>query len=301
MDRAFEQGRLNGRDGADEFRGELQKVQENLRKFAVELHEMAYGTRHKDALTPPVMSNTDMEAVFKPLAFGFTHHTAALKGVAENIRKDEIEAVKARRSALLPAGGNAQRQRRVRTQLDSRCRRRHSLGNIQSRRCAGAGGKRISQGSGLSFPVSGGGYTGCFLTQRLGNGELHPDVAAPNGPDPAPVRYLRQHAKFLSPNNLKEKWSMVTATLAGMLLNWTAPMLVILLLALGAGKLPEIHWKHVLFGQAGCASWRWWPTDGGCGGAKSPACDGHGPRCSAGVHRNHRRGITARMHLPQSY
>jgi len=51
--RAFEEGRLNGRDGADEFRGELQGVQEELRKSAADLHEMAYGTRRADALTPP--------------------------------------------------------------------------------------------------------------------------------------------------------------------------------------------------------------------------------------------------------
>ena len=249
-DRAFEQGRLNGRDGADEFRGELQKVQENLRKFAVELHEMAYGTRHKDALTPPVMSNTDMEEVFKPLAFGFTHQTAALKGVAENIRKDEFEAVKARRSALLPAGGNAAKaapgQDAIGLALSGGGIRSaiFSLGVVQV-----LAEKGFLKEVDFLSTVSGGGYTGCFLTQRLGNGELHSDVAAPNGPDPAPVRYLRQHAKFLSPNNLKEKWSMVTSTLAGMLLNWTAPLLVLLLLALGVGKLPAIDWPHVLIGS----------------------------------------------------
>src|SRR4029077_10379833 len=41
-DRARDEGRLNGRDGADEFRGELQDVQKQLRAFAEELHEMAY-------------------------------------------------------------------------------------------------------------------------------------------------------------------------------------------------------------------------------------------------------------------
>ena len=33
--RAFEEGRLNGRDGADEFRGELQNVPEELCKFGL--------------------------------------------------------------------------------------------------------------------------------------------------------------------------------------------------------------------------------------------------------------------------
>lgn len=36
-DRAFEEGRLNGRDGADEFRDELQDVLEELRKSASSL------------------------------------------------------------------------------------------------------------------------------------------------------------------------------------------------------------------------------------------------------------------------
>ena len=82
--------------------------------------------------------------------------------------------------------------------------------------------------------VSGGGYTGCFLTQRLGNGEPHSAVAAPHGPDPEPVRYVRQHAKFLSPSQSQGEMVDGDRDARGMLLNWTAPLLVILLLALCA-------------------------------------------------------------------
>src|SRR5712692_7175931 len=82
--------------------------------------------------------------------------------------------------------------------------------------------------------VSGGGYVGCFLTSRLGNEEPHTNVAFPHGPDPDPVRYLRQHAKYLTAIDLKERWSMVMATLAGMILNWTAPLFLIALAALAA-------------------------------------------------------------------
>ena len=35
--------RFNARDGADEFRGELEGVQEQVRAFATELNAMAYG------------------------------------------------------------------------------------------------------------------------------------------------------------------------------------------------------------------------------------------------------------------
>src|SRR5215469_3190974 len=50
--RAHTEGRLNSRDGANEFRADLSEVQRKLRDFAAELHEMAYGTKHEDTLTP---------------------------------------------------------------------------------------------------------------------------------------------------------------------------------------------------------------------------------------------------------
>ncbi len=43
--------------------------------------------------------------------------------------------------------------------------------------------------------VSGGGYTGSFLTARLGAGSAQQDVAGPYGQDPEPIRYLRHHEK----------------------------------------------------------------------------------------------------------
>ena len=95
--RAFEEGRLNGRDGADEFRGELEGVQRDLRTFASELHEMAYGAKHDDALAPDVMSQANLDALLAPLAFGFTAHTPVLNATAAQIAKDEHEAVALRR------------------------------------------------------------------------------------------------------------------------------------------------------------------------------------------------------------
>ena len=58
--------------------------------------------------------------------------------------------------------------------------------------------------------VSGGGYTGSFLTTTLVDGpasggsidDLHENIAGPYGPDPGPVRYVRQHAKYLMANGL---------------------------------------------------------------------------------------------------
>ena len=88
--------------------------------------------------------------------------------------------------------------------------------------------------------VSGGGYTGSFLTARLGNNEAYADVAGPHGPDPAAIQHLRHHAKYLTAIDLKDRWSMVTATLAGMILNWSAPVFLIALAALGAHLLARI-------------------------------------------------------------
>jgi hypothetical protein len=82
--------------------------------------------------------------------------------------------------------------------------------------------------------VSGGGYMGSFLTSRLGQNEPYDDVAGPHGPDPSAIRYLRYHAKYLTAVDLKDTWSMVTATLAGMILNWSAPVLLVVLAALAA-------------------------------------------------------------------
>src|SRR6516165_1802588 len=57
-DRAHAEGRLNSRDGANEFRADLEKVQIELRKFAVDLQDMAYGPTHAtdDALAPEVLT-----------------------------------------------------------------------------------------------------------------------------------------------------------------------------------------------------------------------------------------------------
>ena len=79
--------------------------------------------------------------------------------------------------------------------------------------------------------VSGGGYTGSFLTARVGGGEDFTNIARPHGPDPDPIRHLRQNSKYLSAVDLKQRWLMVVSTMAGLLLNWTAPLCVVAALA----------------------------------------------------------------------
>jgi hypothetical protein len=229
--RALAEGRLNSRDGADEFRGDLGAVQEKLRQFAVTLHEMAYGTKLEDELTGPALSKDELDRCFQDVAFGVG--TGMLIPDPATINADEAAEV-ARRRALhkidkrpeTPDGRNA-----VGLAL--------SGGGIRSA-TFGLGVVQVLAERGLLkdvdflSTVSGGGYAGSFLTTRLGNGQPQSDVAGPYGPDPLPIRYLRLHAKYLAALDLKQGWSMVTATLAGMLLNWTAPLLVVAIAALVA-------------------------------------------------------------------
>lgn len=95
--RAYEEGKLNGRDGADEFRGELQIVQAKLREFARELHGMAYGQEAEDKQAPDVMPESDLDALFDPLAFGFMATSPEMAEKARLIANDEAAAVAKRR------------------------------------------------------------------------------------------------------------------------------------------------------------------------------------------------------------
>src|SRR5258708_88197 len=68
--RAREEGRLNSRDGGDEFRGDLAKVQDKLREFARTLHDMPYGKPGADNETPKALSDVELASCFVEVAFG---------------------------------------------------------------------------------------------------------------------------------------------------------------------------------------------------------------------------------------
>ncbi len=210
---------------------------------------MAYGTAHLDSLAPDVMQSEEMEKLFRPLPFGFVAHSPGLREIASKIASDEGRAVGSRREKLgietavgMDATGLALSGGGIRSAT-------FGLGVVQV-----LAEKGFLKEVDFLSTVSGGGYTGCFLTQALGNGEDQSTVAAPHGPDTDPVRYVRQNAKYLLVGNLKEQWSMVTATLAGMILNWTAPLLVILSLAAVVSQVDgwgaAEYWKFTLGGAA---------------------------------------------------
>ncbi len=225
--RAYSEGRLNSRDGADEFRIDLQDVQDKLREFACHLHQMAYRQPATDALTPRPMSDGDLDRCFSEIPFGIVKGLLIPDEIVDGINAAEKKAVQQRRAKLgviATEGKNA-----VGLGL--------SGGGIRSATfCLGVtqvlAQRHLLKDVDFLSTVSGGGYVGCFLTTRIESKESYQSIASPRGPDSAPIRYLRQHTKYLTAINLWERWSMVTSTVAGMLLNWTAPLFVIVSAAL---------------------------------------------------------------------
>ena len=266
--RAKTEGRLNSRDGADEFRGELAGVQGRLRDFAARMSVMAYGPPpHHDRLTRPAIDHDELIRCFQPIRYGIPagyllEHLGANNQERKAINASEHQEIVQRRRIFHEAGtapaevdaaGLALSGGGIRSAI-------FSLGVVQVLADRG-----LLRDVDLLSTVSGGGYTGCFLSRYLGG---RPEAGAAKdsdaigeagvggslGPDPAAIRHIRLHAEYLSPVNLKVAWSMVTATLAGLVLNWTVPLLVIVITALIAGKVvakcPPVFWKY----SVGCSA-----------------------------------------------
>jgi hypothetical protein len=255
-DRARVEGRLASKDGADELRGDLEAARLRLRAFSEELQSIAYGVSKEDVEAPPALSDAELADCLRPLQFGIaTNRTdvaaeapvptsggvraqGQARGYLETIaliNASEASDIHIRRSAL-PHPGRPGHDA-VGLAL--------SGGGIRSATfCLGVVQVLAQRGllEHVDFlsTVSGGGYTGSFLTTTLPEGAAADVVGGPHGPDPMPVAQLRANAKYLTSANLWETWSKVTATVAGMLLNWTAPLFVVFLAALVAASVhPE--------------------------------------------------------------
>ena len=79
-----------------------------------------------------------------------------------------------------------------------------------------------------------------FFTSWVGQDGDFNHLSKPHGPDTLAFQHVRQNAKYLSAIDLKERWKLVVGTLAGMLLNWTAPIFVVAAAACFLGLL----WKR---------------------------------------------------------
>src|SRR5713101_3318799 len=216
--RALKAGVLDSRDGANEFRADLARVKRSLVFFAERLQLMAYGQVVPDEVTPEVLDANEIARCFRPVRFGLDETWAH----AKRINADEAAEVAARRNRLpikkdsdVDAVGLAL-----------------SGGGIRSATfCLGVTQVLAERGLMKYFDflstVSGGGYTGSFITSRIGGGADFEQIASPFGPDTHAIRYLRQNAKYLSAVDLKHRWLMVTGTLAGLIMNWMAPLFVL--------------------------------------------------------------------------
>ena len=238
--RAHDEGRLNSRDGADDFREDLAALRGELVKFAKHLHVMAYGSEFADETTPAVMSQAELDACFLPMEFGIA--SDRLIHDPTDINASERSEVEARRRHFdigitnLDAVGLGL-----------------SGGGIRSATfCLGAvqvlAQRDLLKDVDFLSTVSGGGYTGSFLSSWLGNNTPHSAVASPDGPDPDAVRHLRQNAKYMSASDLKGRWAMAITVLAGMLLNWSGLLALLALAALvaKAGMAIDTKWPALI-------------------------------------------------------
>lgn len=236
--RALEAGVLDSRDGANDFRDDLRVVRGKLTAFANELQQMAYGRVEEDQETPPVLDDDQVDECFKPFQHGLDEglaNTVDAK-LIRHINQDERHEVLRRRKlhdvarhdedASFDAVGLALSGGGIRSAT-------FCLGVVQVL----AQRKLMPQFDYLST-VSGGGYTGSLISSLIGGGADFDEMAAPFGPDTAPIRHVRRNAKYLSVVDLKQRWFLIVGALAGLLVNWTAPLSVLSSFALIASFPP---------------------------------------------------------------
>jgi uncharacterized membrane protein YkvI len=227
---AYKSGVLESRDGANSFRIELIGVQARLVSFSAKLQELAYGSSMPDETAVEVMNDLELNKLFLTVPFGIGHFSngeAISKDRVEEINKSESEAISRRRahySINVKNGSDA-----VGLAL--------SGGGIRSATfCLGVvqvlAERGLIKDVDYISTVSGGGYVGSLITSTIGGSRQFSELANPHGPDTSIIRHVRQNAKYLSAANLKQRWLMVTGTLAGLLLNWTALLGVVAVVAL---------------------------------------------------------------------
>lgn len=224
--RAHKAGILDSRDGSNEFRSELAKLQVKLANFSLVLQMMAYQTQIKDELTPPVIPINEIERTFSPIKYGIDISTDDVISNAKEINQSEFNDIVARR-----ANYNIKKEKD-----EDAVGLALSGGGIRSATfCLGVVQVLAERGLMKDFDylstVSGGGYIGSFLTMLVNGDEDFKKTAKPYGPDTNNVRYVRQNAKYLSSVDLKQRWSMAISLIIGLLLNWTGPLSFISLAA----------------------------------------------------------------------
>jgi predicted acylesterase/phospholipase RssA len=225
--RAYQAGVLDSKDGANEFRIDLNTLRVKLIDFCEQLQMMAYGGICKDKITPPVVNFDDLEKCFIPIEFGIPNDTLGKVHNFCDINTSEAAEIQARREHY--SINKTEKNDAVGLSL--------SGGGIRSATfCLGVvqvlSEKKLMKDFDYLSTVSGGGYIGSFITSTLSQKEGYEAISKPYGPDTDPIRHIRQNAKYLSAANLKQRWMMVTGALAGLILNLSAPIGIIAAIAL---------------------------------------------------------------------
>ena len=226
--RAYKSGVLDSRDGANDFRADLAEVRPRLAAFAAELQKLAYGEFQPDDLTPAVINDDELEKCLSPLQFGIDE----TDDIWKQINSSEAKDINARRSLHVvetkqgfDASGLSLSGGGIRSAT-------FCLGVLQVLADRG-----LMKDIDYLSTVSGGGFVGGFISSLIGSGATFDQIASPSGPDSNPVAHLRQNAKYLSAVNLKQRWMIISGTLSGLILNWTAPLAILSVLALLASYI----------------------------------------------------------------
>lgn len=160
--RAQTEGRLDSRDGANDFRVDLATLRVRLREFAGELQEMAYDSRAEDEDTPSAMPPPAVEALFGDLRNGIPKQNNLIEvDQTAQINASEREAVERRRGQY---GIATDRANAVGLGL--------SGGGIRSATfCLGVvqvkADKKLLRDVDFLSTVSGGGYLGTYLSTTI--------------------------------------------------------------------------------------------------------------------------------------
>ncbi|MBO9400522.1 hypothetical protein [Shimia sp. R9_3] len=250
------EGALKQRDEAIAFRNALADVRTKLHAFANELHIMAYGEELKDQIQKEPQADLIGE---ETLTFGIPE--TAL------VNREDAKKINAAESAEILEIRRANGKQTSSEMVEDAAGLAFSGGGIRSASfCLGVAqvlaDKNLLRDVDVLSTVSGGGYIGAFLSQRLGTSSVPQNdppsvqIASPNGPDTEPVAYVRKRAAYLSMGSFFPTFVATCRIIAGMLLNWTAPASLVSLIALVCVLLiPDqgINWARAPYLAAVCS------------------------------------------------
>ncbi|MDE4135056.1 patatin-like phospholipase family protein [Phaeobacter sp. QD34_3] len=272
-----EDGHLQTRNGAVDFRAGLVEIQGKLNGRIGMLWQMAYGEEEQEeahkveaAFAARSMLLKTAERPFAPETVGVwaagepedEEQPPMVFGIPENKLIDDettalINNAEAREiRTIRDANGKAKGARD--SPITDAAGLAFSGGGIRSATfCLGVAQVLADKGLFKDFDimstVSGGGYTGAFITRRLGDRPLEPGTSrkdifgSADGPDTDEIAYVRTRASYLSMVSPLATFVAACRLLGGTLHNWSAPAFVIAVLVWIS--LAVSRWGRTLTGR----------------------------------------------------